>query len=168
MNVKVPKSVLDKRPGSLIVVPNECTVSLYIRESDWGLRNYPRQCPVDLRLPVWDYEGVLLVVLIVRLARQDISTFEWWINAAEPNELRLLQTLSTQERMDVFVVTNQVERSLRTVNSLCEQTAHVVRVVRTRKAWTRREFAHARERIDRLYPTSHALWWGSRDLKPVR
>lgn len=159
MGIEVPPSVLDKRPGTLVLITADPEVLLFLREDEWGLMKYPAKCPVELRMGTWDVDQVLLVVLLVRLARSDLTTYEAWINVGDPLGVRTLQCLAPQPKIDLHVVTDRIVRSLRVLNPLRLQASELIHTIRNRNAWTPEQFEAAQLRLSRLHPTPSALWW---------
>mgnify|MGYP001259403422 CR=1 FL=1 len=97
-NRRIPAVVLSQPRGSLIAVLDGSDVALFLREDEWGMRKYPyRECPVELRLNTWEVDPVLLVVMMVRLDRNDGLTFDYLIDVGEPGGVRLVQNLPMQK-----------------------------------------------------------------------
>lgn len=165
MKQRLPDSVHRAPHHSLILVPLDPTVHFYIREDDFTLASYPPRCTLEFALPVWDDREVICVALLVRLAGRNSGTFERWLNPADPTGLRILQLLAGQANLDVLLVSERSQRSLRRRNSLAGQAAGLVASLRVRRSWTAEEFERRRKRLDTLYPTSAALWRGARLLK---
>lgn len=159
MALRIPDGIRTLRPGRLVAAPIDTDVVLYLREEDWGMKKYPRLCPVELRLGTWEIDKVLAVVLLLRLARTDLTTFETWINAGDPNGVRALQCLAGQSNIDVHIVADKQTRSLRAANHLRIDASMIINTIRGRNAWSPEEFQRACARVSRLYPTPHALWW---------
>lgn len=158
MQLQIPAIVRKQAAGRLIVTAAESGVVLYLREDDWGMKKYPRQCPVELRMCHWDMEGVLAVAVLLRLARNDATTFEHWINPADAKSTRTLQCFANQTHVDVHIVADAEVRSLRPPNSLLVPAASLVNDIRRRQAWTSGDFQRISARLARLYPTAAALW----------
>lgn len=159
MRLKVPDEIKALPPGRLVALPVDTDVVLYLREEDFGMKRYPRQCPVELRLGTWQIDKVLAAVLLLRLARTDLTTFEFWLNAGEPTGVRTLQCLAAQAFVDVHVVADKEVRSLRVNNPLRVDASQIVNTIRGHNAWSLEDFQRACARISALYPTPHALWW---------
>jgi len=155
----VPASVRAINPVRLVAEIVDDRLLLFLREDEWGLRKYVGACPGELRLCVWDFEPVLAVVLLLRLARTDLTTFEYWIDAGSPAGVRILQGLAEQPRVDAHIVTAAVARSVRVQNTVRRAALDILDTIRQRRAWTPEDFAAARRRICQLYPTAAALWW---------
>jgi hypothetical protein len=135
-------------------------VVLFLREDEWGMRKYPlRACPLELRLGMWEMDTVLLVVLMVRLDRNDGLTFDCLLNVGEPGGVRLVQNLGMQKHVELCLATGTQVRTFRVPNSFREAADQIVNIIRTRPAWSRAEFQQAGARLSQLYPTPHALWW---------
>lgn len=158
MAVTIPPVVLDKPAGTFVATTVEGKVVLFLREDEWGLKKYPRECPVDLRMGSWQLERVLLVALVLRLAHGDATTFDHLINVGEPNGVRLVQNLALQTAFDVHVVTDRVVRTFRVANPTRFDAGYLVNDVRVREAWSDEEFRAAAARLNQLYPTPSALW----------
>ena len=163
MKLDVPKSILSLPPGRMVATPIDTNVVFYIREEDWGMRKYPRQCPVELQLGTWEIDNVCAAVLLVRLARSDATTFESWVNAGDPNGVRTLQCLASQARVEVHIVPDTDVRSLRVPNSLRVDASYLVNTIRSRDAWAPEAFQRACARVSQLYPTPHSLWWACQE-----
>jgi hypothetical protein len=154
----LPPAVLEAPPHCLVVFPTEQAVQLYVREDEFTLARYPARCPVELALADFDNGEAMCVVLLVRLARRNASTFERFLNVADPNELRVLKLLSTQRTVDVFLVSECVRRSFRVKNGLAGPAAGLIAALRRRRSWEPEAFLAWRRRLDTLYPTPEALW----------
>lgn len=166
MQLRVPDSVRSLAPGRLVAIPVDTDVVLYLREQDWGMKKYPRQCPVELRLGTWEIDDVLAVVLLLRLARTDLTTFECWINAGDPNGVRTLQCLAGQAQLDIHVVADKEVRSLRASNHMRVDASIIINNIRGRNAWSPEDFQRTCARVSSLYPTPHALWWNCAPAEP--
>ncbi len=156
---KLPESVLSLLPGTLIALPIEDRAMLFLREDQWGLKKYADRCPAELRMCTWDIDAVVLIVFLLRLARTDLTTFEFWIDAGSPGGVRVLQDLAAQPRIDVHLVTDRIARSFRLRNVVRSHVQDLLNVVRSRNAWRPEQFDAVRARICQLYPTPHTLWW---------
>lgn len=154
---KVPESVLFLLPGTLIALPIEDRAMLFLREDQWGLKKYADRCPAELRMCTWDIDAVLLIVFLLRLARTDLTTFEFWIDAGSPGGVRVLQDLAAQPRIDVHLVTDRIARSFRLRNVVRSHVQDLLNVVRSRNAWRPEQFDAVRARICQLYPPPHAV-----------
>lgn len=159
--VQVPPEVKAKPRPSLAVITTRTEVSLFLCEDEWVLKKYPRDCPLDLRLGSWDIDNVLLVVLLLRVARSDDTTFDCWIDVGNPNGLRILQNLAAQHDIDLHMAADEVARSVRLPNRARLDAIRLVEKVRTHTGWPPEDFARALARLNRLYPTPHATWWAS-------
>jgi hypothetical protein len=159
-NRRVPAAVLGQPRGSLAAILDGSEVVLFLREDEWGMRKYPfRECPLELRLGMWEMDSVLLVVLMVRLDRNDGLTFDCMLNVGEPSGVRLVQNLGTQKHVELCLATETQVRTFRVANSFRDAANEIVNIIRTRPAWSREQFQQAGARLSQLYPTSHALWW---------
>ncbi len=163
MNLVLPETVLARPPGSLIPYARENQAVVFIREDEWGLRKYPAKCAVDVQLARWKVDRVLVFVVLVRLARSDVTTFESWANVADPTVLRLFQKLAAQSRLDVHIVTDRIARTFSLDNPLGIAASQLVAEVRRRRAWTLQEFERAQQRLCTLYPSPQALWWACQE-----
>ncbi len=158
MAVTVPSTVLKKPAGTFVATTVEGKVVLFLRDDEWALKKYPRECMVDLRMGSWQFDQVLLVALVLRLAHSDATTFDHLIDVGEPNGVRLLQNLASQTALDVHVVTSRVARTFRVANPTRYDAGYLVNDVRARDAWSTEEFQGAAARLNQLYPTPSALW----------
>jgi len=163
MNLILPAFMLERPPGLLIPYARENTVALFIREDEFGLRKYPPQCAADAQLGRWKIDRVLLFVVLVRLGRSDLTTYESWANVADPSVLRLFQKLAAQNRLDVHIVTDHIARTFSLDNPLRSAAAQLVAEVRRRHAWAPEEFERAQARLCTLYPSPPALWWACQE-----
>lgn len=158
MQLQIPAHVRKQPAGRLTVASADSDVVLYLREDDWGMKKYPRQCPGQLRMCHWDMDGVLAVAVLLRLARSDATTFEHWINPADTVSVRTLQCFAGQTHVDVHIVADSEVRSLRLPNSLLVPASTLVNDIRRRQAWTSGDFRRVCGRLAKLYPTPAALW----------
>jgi hypothetical protein len=159
MKTRVPPFIYDLKPGVLTAVIQDPNVVLYLREDEFGLRKYPPQCPVELEIGTWNVGDVVLVVLLLRLAHRDATTFEAWVNVGDPEGVRMLQTLKPQDKVDVHIVTDRLARSFRVPNPLRLSASALVHVLRQHNAWSPEEFVAAQRRLTQLFPTPRDLWW---------
>lgn len=162
MKRRVPESVSKAPPHSLVLVPTDAEVEFYVREDEFVLATYPQQCPVDFAVHAFDDGQVMCVAVLVQLAGRNAGTFDRLLNVAEPGGLRILQLLSTQKALNLYLVSERVFRSFRRRNTLAGQAAGLVAALRRRKAWSEEEYDRWRRRVDTLYPTPDALWRGAR------
>ncbi len=148
-----------------MLVPLDSALQFYVREDEFTFATYPQHCPVEFSLPVWDEGGVVVVSLLIRLAGRHAASFDRWLNPGDPPGLRLLQLLSTQRWLDLWLVSDRVQRSFRRPNRLAGKAAGLVAMLRTRRSWTTEEFEVRRKRLDTLYPTAPDLWRAARHLE---
>jgi hypothetical protein len=164
MKRKLPAAVLDAPAHSLRLVCIDAAVEVYIREDEFILASYPQPCSVELALPVWDDGRVLCVALLIQLGGRNAFTFDRWLNLANPDELRILQLLSDQPTIDIFLVSDRIARLMRERNHLSGKAAGIIATLRMRASWSDEDFQAQRRRLDILYPSSEALWRGARQL----
>lgn len=145
--------------GSFLPVEGASGYALFVRESDFGLMKYPRDATAELCLRVMDRRPVLLCAALIRLAKCDVTTFEYWINCGRPDGVRLIQFLSTARSLDLYLVTDKPKRSFRVSNTEQQLARRIEREVRSRNAWSDEAFKAALADVNRRYPTSAALWW---------
>ncbi len=158
MSRRAPEAVLKAPPHAFLVLPRAWGVEFHVREDDFVLADYPESCLVEFRLPAWDDGHVLCVALVLRLADRNVSTFDHWLNPANPATLRMLQTLSGQAMLEIYLTSDRLQRSIRRPNTLAEPADRVVSMLRTRTSWTDDEYELRRKRLDTLYPKPEALW----------
>ena len=163
MKHELPDEVLQAPPHTLWVVPRESAVDLYVREDNFLAACYPARCSLDVQLGIWEDEKTICVLLLVRVGALDAATFDYRINLAEPSGLRLLKLLVEQEVIDLFLVTDRVIRSARNHSQIREKAAIILHKVRNHPMWTEEDYAQKMAEVDRLYPTSVALWWAVRE-----
>ncbi len=158
-SVEIPQPVLESPLGTLTAVAFSNDTVLFVREDDWGLKKYPlRDCPVDLRMGTWDMDGVLLVALVVRFARNDVTTADCCLNVAHAPAVRVLQCLAAQTQIDIHLVIENVARSFRIANPLRMDAGFLVNDIRTIVGWPPEQFNRAATRLNKLFPTPPALW----------
>lgn len=157
--VEAPSSVVAKPVGSVVLEPTAQALRVFIKEDPASLDSYPRPCSLGLRLPSWEMPPVLAVALLVSVARQDRLTFQTWIDAGTLQGMQVLNCLARDPRIYVHLVTNSVERTIRTVNIVKRHAAGLLRQLSTRRQkWSEEQFANARRQLDTLYPTAPKLW----------
>jgi hypothetical protein len=150
-------------PGCAVADVDSAGLAVFVRVDRRGLDSVPRPCAVDWRLSTWSIGPVLIVALLTRLARQNLSTYQVWINACDAGGYRMLKRLCGQPELAVHLVTDHVERTLSTSNILLAPARRIVEELYSRKPWDAAAYEAARKQVDRLYPTPHAMWWGTRD-----
>jgi hypothetical protein len=158
MRKTVPPAVLKSPPHSLRLVTSDSAVDFYVREDEFMQARYPQKCPLELALQDWDDAGVICVSLLVRLGGQNAGTFDRWLNPADTGDLRILQLLSTQPAIDLYLVSDRVFRSFRRSNVLSGKAAGLVATLRLRRSWAPEDFEEQRKRLDTLFPSADALW----------
>ncbi len=164
--MNVPPYVLARPPGTLLVQPAPGQTIFYVREDDFGLRKYPRNCDVEFLFGVfWETRKVCVVALLLRLAKNDNATFEHWINPADPAGVRLLLNLTKHRHLDVLVAADSQVRALRAPNRLAGLANELLAYIRERRDWSAEEFETERVRINTLFPTPFALWRHCRSAK---
>jgi hypothetical protein len=159
MHVQVPPDVLSKPPGSLVATLIHGDVALFVRETEWSLKRYPPACPADLRLGSWEFDQVLLVVLVLRFARNDDTTFDFRIDVQTPLGVRILQGLASQSQVEVHLAADHAVRTLRVTNPLAIEAGCLVDKVRALEPWSAEDTERALTRLNQLYPTARDLWW---------
>jgi hypothetical protein len=155
----------------MIIEPGSPDINVFIRTTKWAAADLPRHCDIDMQLPSWDAPPVLAVAFLLRLARDELLTYQTWINAGNANGICLLQNMASRDHFRIHIVTDQIERCLRTHNIVRRQAvAHTRRVGPRRDGWSQKAFDEIRQRIDTLYPTPAKLWQTGREaaLRPVR
>jgi hypothetical protein len=161
---KIPRSILEKPAGCMAIEPTASDVSALVRMTKWGAAHLARFCDVDMQLPWWDSPPVLAVALLLRLARDELLTYQTWIDAGNPHGVRVLQNLANRDHIQVHIVTDQIERTLRAHNTVRRAALNLVRLIGPRRhAWGKDLFEQARQRIDTLYPTADRLWRAGRE-----
>jgi hypothetical protein len=159
MNVQVPSSVMNRPPGTLVPAVIRGEVMLYVRETAWGLRRLPPACPAELRLGSWEFENVVIVTLLVRLARNDAATFDCQLDVRSALGMRILQYLSSQAQVEVHVASEESVRTFRAANPDTRKAAQLVAMIQDCEPWSAEQAERALARLNQLYPTPHALWW---------
>jgi hypothetical protein len=159
MSETPPPFVLDKHPGCMLPVGSRSGLTLYIVEDEWGMKKYPSRFPIDLRLLTWDDDRVIATSLLIRMNRDDLATFDAWIDSAQPAGVRLLQALVEHAQIQIHFVNREIVRSLRTPNTLRRTAERVLAQISARGTWSTEEFERVCARLDVLYPTSNDLWW---------
>ncbi len=157
--VTEPDAILELPPGSLLVSHENDVARVRIREDPVRFSRYPRRCAAGLRVTTWDCHPVLLVALLVRIGRSNVTTFHRWLNASDNADLRILQALADQARVEIEVVTEGATRLLSTVNPARVVCRETLEQIRRRRTWTPQQFTVACAAVDRLYPTAYAAWW---------
>lgn len=165
MKAAVPQCVREARASAFLLLPGDSAVEFYVREDDFTLGSYPASCPVEFCLAAWDDTVVMCIACLVQVAGRYSRTFQRWLNASHPNELRILQLLATQKMLNLHLVANRQTRSLRRRNYLAGKAAGLVATLRVRRTWEDEQFEEQRKRYDTLYPTPDALWRGARELR---
>lgn len=155
----LPPAVATASPHSLVMVPEEHCIELFVKETEFTAAEYPRRCTVDLLLPVWDDGEVIMVALLLRLADRNRCTFEAWINVAEPRGVRLIQLLAQQQRVNVHIATERIFRSFRCSNTAQAVASKLVDLLRHRQTWTPDAFDQRLRQFTTLYPSAHTLWY---------
>ncbi|MEW6250270.1 MAG: hypothetical protein AB1716_06465 [Planctomycetota bacterium] len=153
---------METSPGTLTatVLPPDNLV-LFVREDDWGLKRYPAEPGAELRLGAWEIDELLLTMLIVRIGRSDLTTFDCHIDLGSAPGVRMMQCLAVQPQLELYVVTSRITRSWRWPNPLRLQAAVLVNAARHRPAWEPGAYQAALARLNQLYPTPSSLWWHS-------
>jgi len=161
----LPPVVAKAARHSFVVVPCDSEVEFYVKEDDFTLARYPSHCTLGFRLAHWDDGHVICIALLVRLGGTNLGTFDRWINPGDPVQLRILQLLAKQHTLALALVSKSVLRTFQARNTLAGKAAGLVATLRVRRSWSKDEFEERRIRLDKLYPTSPALWRGTRDTK---
>ncbi|MGD8452044.1 MAG: hypothetical protein PVJ57_09525 [Phycisphaerae bacterium] len=165
MKHALPRAVVDAPTHMLLLLPGDATVTFYLREDEFTAARYPKGCRVEYMFPVWDDGQVMCPVLLAQLAGRHIGTFDRWINAAEPEGLRLVQLLASQKSLDLHLVTDRMLRSFSQANYLAGKAAGLVATLRVRRSWTCEEYNERRQRLETLYPSPERLWRAAREMK---
>lgn len=163
--VEIPPEVRATGRPALAVVTTRTEVSFFLCQDEWLLKKYPRDCPLELRLGTWEIDDVLLVALLLRVARADETTFDCWVDAGNPNGLRIIQNLAAQNDVDLHLAADEVARSVRLPNTVRLDAMRFVEKVRVHSAWSTEDFARALARLNQLYPTPHGVWWACEEIE---
>lgn len=157
-NIQVPKVVWERRPGSMVVVPYDSIITMWVREDEWGLRRYSRRFPVQVQMGAWDIDGILLIVMLARFGDQNSTTFEYWVDACTMEGLAILQHLVPQHHIDLFIVTDRIVRSFRVRNPWRIIASDLIREIRGRRTWTGNDYSRTQAGLSKLFPTPDSLW----------
>lgn len=145
--------------GSMLVAPSAQELSLCIREDKVHLGDYPTPCSIELHLPTWDEPPVIAAALLVRLAGRERSTYQHWVNVQSMTGLNVAKCLSEAGRIQVHLVTDRIERSIRTPNVVKRHAAQILkRIAESNESWSEEQFEQIRRQIESLYPTTAQLW----------
>ncbi len=161
MHLQPPKEAFDLAPGRLLPAIQDDTLVLYLREDLWGLKKYAPSCPLEIRLLTWDIDDVLVAVLLARLGRNDLTTYEAWLDLTIAEHVRFVQYLSVQNRVDLYLLVQRVERSFRYRNELLLDASQVLNTAHAHPQWSREQFEKAQLRISQLFPLAKDLWWST-------
>ena len=78
--VPSPSQKTGQQKSSMTVTVGDDAVRCVLPGDGIAITRMPRNVPVEARLPVWDYQNVLVAALLVRANRAPVWTFERWIN----------------------------------------------------------------------------------------
>lgn len=162
MRPTVPPEVLELPTGAFLPL-SRGQVELFLRETPWGVARYPANCPVEVRLGMWDLEPAFIVLLLARFAHDDARTFDRRLDVENPFGVQMLRALDTQKAIDIHLVTDRVARSLRCANPLYGRLEKLIARVHSRPPPTREQADTAYRRFAALYPTAPLLWWNCPD-----
>jgi hypothetical protein len=133
---------------------------LFLRETEWGLMSYPPACHAELRLGSWELDNVLLAALVLRLARHEAATYDRSLDLQSPLGIRVLQGLSAQPQIDVYVTSDHAIRTFRITNQASIQAGQLLDQIQEREPWSAEDMERALGRLNQLYPTASDLWRG--------
>ena len=86
-------------------------------------------------------------------------THRHWIDGGAARGLILLKQLAAREQIELQLVTDRVERVIRTANTVRDDARRLVEQIGSRPlAWDAAAFSAARTRIERDHPTAQRLW----------
>lgn len=141
----------------MVTVIEQCELRFFVREDDLGMKKYPpRNCPIELRLNTWQRDEITLAVVLLRLAKRDIATFEYWIDPASAAGRETPNTIAEQKYIHVYLVTSVIARTLRTPNALASSARRVLGSIRQVDFWTPAQ-----------YDRSAAPWTGASPPLPL-
>lgn len=159
MATVAPPAILSKPRGCMIVHYGGGGVELMVRESRVRMGDYPRVCPVQLKMCAWDYSPVIVVAILARFNRQAVMTYQSWLDCGEPAGVSLLKQFPRRDEINVHLVTDEIARTFRVPNVLSRKARQVIeRLEQHQKGWSREQFAQARAKLDRLYVTAADVW----------
>jgi len=152
--------LMSRPPGCAVTAMTPDGVVLLVREDVEGLRAYPSQCAVEVRLAAREIDDVLIIAFMCRLSGRDAGTFETWINPADPYQAQILASLAEQPDIDVHIHIDDSRpaRSLRSPNHLRRGAIAIIEALADRQAWPMQAFDRAKAAWQREHPTVQALW----------
>lgn len=161
-----PPAILQRPEGSLTFQVTPDGVRSFARLNKWNAGDLPGRCPLEARPTAWAIGDVIGVSYSVRIARQPKFTFTNWINPGNAAGIRLLTNLARQDHVDLFVVSDEIERQLRFEHVAKRFMVELVQLLKSRPhAWSEDAYAQVQHDVERLYPTSRDLWRASEDAR---
>lgn len=160
-------ALLSQAPGTFYVGVNRTQLELVVREDGFRLARYPRHCTVDMKLASWQRGNVVLIALMARLGKSNLTTFHRWINAVTQSDLMILQAIMRQDSLDIQVIWDAGERVFQWRNTLQSAVRNLISQVQGTKPWSLDDFDRERRLIDHELPTAHAAWWAAAESNPT-
>ncbi len=143
------------------IVGSDC--ALFVREDPMWLARVSARASVDVRLPMWESEQLLMIAFAIRIDQQDLFTYRTWIDGSSQPGVRVLRALSQQKRIDIMLGDRTVEKRYTARNTLTRKAVALIRRLERWKSWTSADFAEACARMDRRYPSAVELWHDGRN-----
>lgn len=144
--------------GCMCVSVASDAVRCVLPGDDIAITRMPRNVAIEARLPVWDYQDVLVAALLVRANRAPVWTFERWIDGTDQAGVAVLQGLARLPRLRVELQGVRDRRIVPMPNPLQRKASHVIERLQRWQRWSADEFAAALTHLHHLYPRTHELW----------
>jgi len=150
----------------MMIEPTSAGLDAFVRTSTWDASDLPRACSIDVQLLSWDHPPVLAVSLLVRLARDQMRTYQTWINVASARGKSALRCLAEKNDLRVHIVADQLERTIRVPNFVRRSASRLLkRATPEHACWSSSQFDDVRQQVDTLYPTPRRLWNVGREVE---
>lgn len=163
MSASLLPEALAASPGQLFVEASPSGLVAYLREDAFRLQHYPRPCVIELKLPSWEEPAAIAAALLLRIARRDDMTHRHWIDGGAARGLILLKQLAAREQIELQLVTDRVERVIRTANAVRSEAQRLVEQIAARPlAWDAAAFDGVRRRVESEHATAQKLWTAGR------
>lgn len=133
-----------------------------LRMDEFAADRVPKTAPIELLLPTWDFDSVLIVAALVRVAKSPKWTFELWLDGTAQIGIAALNAIASDAGASVRLGHHAGARTMRTPNTIRGTAKSVIRRLQKWQAWGGAEYQTALQRVRRMYPTPHESWLEAR------
>ncbi|MGE3180572.1 MAG: hypothetical protein AB7N71_03010 [Phycisphaerae bacterium] len=146
----------------MVLRPSNDGPLFQLRMDEYEADRVHKTAPIELLLPTWDFDSVLIVAVMVRLSKSPQWTYELWLDGTTQTGIQALQSIAGFAGASVKLGNTVNARVMRAPNTVRGLAKTVIRRLQSWSAWEQQAYDDALRQIQRLYPTPHELWLEAR------